>query len=97
MLILLWISDYPLCEWIENAPREFIRNKKGGFNLSFNGFEYMKEANFKTSVNWVCAARNENSEQMAKCQARCVTRNDNSIKLGNHHHNHPPANRHFQK
>lgn len=84
------VSDYPLCEWIENAPKEIIKNKKGGFNLLFNGYEYVKEANFKTSTNWVCATRFKNSDKWEKCQARCVTRTDDSIKLSQRLHNHPP-------
>lgn len=80
-------KDYPLGMWLTDAPVTLMENSKRGYNLLFNGYQYSKEACFKTSTNWVCLL---NSDKHLKCRARCITRiNNNSIKLGNHKHNHP--------
>lgn len=86
------LADYPLGVWIENAPLVILPmpNKKRGSTLLFNGYQYTKEACFKTSTNWLCMGYVESDDQIKKCKARCVTKIDNSIKLGNHHHIHPP-------
>lgn len=81
-------SDYPLGVWIDDAKYELIPNQKSGKNLKFNGYVYRKEANFKSSTNWVCAFGNGKRQNENKCAARCVTTEKGSIKLGKHKHNH---------
>lgn len=85
------IADYPIGVWIENADLSYVSNMKRGKNLKLNGFMYSKEASFKTSTNWVCVKGNGKLLTENKCMARCVTRDNGSIKLGKHKHNHPPA------
>lgn len=71
--------------WLKK-PYEIVPNQKGGKNLMFYGFEYRKEASFKTSINWVC-----NRNSVGRCRARLIQNTvTTEIKLGQHGHNHPP-------
>lgn len=81
------VKYYPISEWIPDAPFLYTLNAKGGRNLVFNGFMYRKEASFKTSTNWVC----NRAGTKDKCMARCVTRMDQSIRLGKYQHTHEPT------
>lgn len=71
----------------KKANLRFIKNRRGGTNLAYNGFLYTAERKYKTTINWVC---NKNSNSMLRCPARCVTSN-NTIKLSKKDHNHDRA------
>lgn len=54
---------------------------------------YRKKANFRSSINWVCAKapyRDENNK-LISCPGRCVTNEDGEIKLSKKAHNHEPS------
>lgn len=90
--IVFCSTDHPLGVWIPNAPYMLMRNKKNTFNLSFDGYEYVKEGTFKNLTNWICA-HNANASSK-KCRARCSVRPDeNSIRLNTVKHNHARTNK----
>ncbi|KAG5672373.1 hypothetical protein PVAND_002505 [Polypedilum vanderplanki] len=49
---------------------EYVPNRRGGFNLWYNGHIYRKKVEYSNSTNWVCLNNN--------CNARVVTRNTES-------------------
>lgn len=54
---------------------------------------YRKKANFRSSINWVCAkapCRDENNK-VVWCPGRCVTNEEGSIQLSKKPHNHLPV------
>jgi hypothetical protein len=60
-----------------------VPNRRGGFNLWFNGFIYRKKIEYVNTINWVCL---QNS-----CSGRVTTRiHDRTIKESKKPHNHPP-------
>lgn len=72
---------------------KLYKNRKDGINLYCQGYVYRKKANFRSSINWVCAKapyRDENNK-LVSCPGRCVTNEDGEIKLSKKAHNHEPS------
>lgn len=71
---------------------KFVRNRKGGINLLYDGFLYRKKAEYKNTTNWVCAkaTTRDTENRLIMCYGRCVTDKRNRVRLSRKAHNHPP-------
>lgn len=87
LFIFFFVADSELGIWI-TTECQYVPNRRGGFNLIFNGYLYTSERRYNNTVNWVC---NKNSNVNLRCPARCVTSGQNSIKLSKKLHNHRPV------
>ncbi|XP_068152136.1 uncharacterized protein pre-mod(mdg4)-K [Drosophila tropicalis] len=85
-----FIGEVPKETWIEDHEYYFIRNQKQGYNMIFNGYMYKKEANYSSTINWICSDGNGKRVHQNKCVARAITKDEGGIKLGKNDHNHPP-------
>lgn len=72
---------------------KFVRNRKGGVNLLYGGFVYRKKAEYKNTINWVCAKAptRDSNNRLILCYGRCVTDEDCHVRLSKKGHNHPPV------
>lgn len=75
---------FPLLEY------KLYKNRKDGINLYCDGYVYRKKANYRSSINWVCAKApyRDETNKLITCPGRCVTNEDGIIKLSKKGHNH---------
>lgn len=71
---------------------KFVKNRKGNQNLVYKGFVYRKKAQYKNTINWVCAKAptRDHNNRLILCYGRCVTDDKNHIRLSKKGHNHSP-------
>lgn len=71
----------------------FIKNRRQGVTLMYQGYMYRKKVSYRYTTNWVCkhATYRDRDQQTYNCPARCVTDNFGGIKLSVKGHSHKPV------
>jgi hypothetical protein len=84
LFLLFFPTDNKLSIGPLRLSKDFrmVRNRKGGWNLTHNGYTYRKKAEFLNTINWVCSFS-------AFCKGRLVTDSGGFLKkIGKQSHSH---------